>query len=37
MSEANKTSVICGRAIAAQPGFEDKLVTTLGGVSLEKV
>jgi hypothetical protein len=37
MSEANKTGAIRGRAITTQPGFEDKLITTLGGESLEKV
>jgi hypothetical protein len=37
MSEAIKTSVFRGRAIATQPDFEDILVATLGGVALEKV
>ena len=37
MSEAIKTSVFRWRSVAAKPGFEDILVVTLGGVSLEKV
>jgi hypothetical protein len=37
MSEAIKANVFRGRAVVAQPGFEDILVATLGGVSLEKV
>jgi hypothetical protein len=37
MSEANKTNATGWRIVATRPGFEDKLATTLGGASLEKV
>jgi hypothetical protein len=37
MLETSKTNSTGWRAVVRWPGFEDKLVTTLGGESLEKV